>query len=131
MAATATAQIGKDHYRVTINAGKNSLIADEPEDHGGKNEGLNPYELLLASLGACTCATVRMYADRKEMALDEIQVNLSLERDDENNITNISREVKFIGNLSDDERQRLLSIANKCPIHKILSNPIHINTQVV
>ena len=131
MASTAKAHIGKDHYRMVINAGKNSIIADEPLEHGGTDEGFNPYELLISALGACTCATLRMYADRKGIALDEIQVNLSLEKDEENNVTNIGREIKFIGNLSEDERQRLLVIANKCPVHKILSNPIHINTQLV
>jgi putative redox protein len=131
MATTANAHIGRDHYQVTITAGKNVVIADEGEASGGKNEGFNPYELLLASLGACTCATVRMYADRKEIKLDEIKVDLNLEIDAEKNITNIKREVKFIGTLSDEERAKLLTIANKCPVHKILSNPIHIDTQMV
>jgi putative redox protein len=131
MATTANAHIGRDHYQVTITAGKNTVIADEGEANGGKNEGFNPHELFIASLGACTCATVRMYADRKGMNLDEIKVNLSFERDEEKNISKITREVQFIGNLTDDERNRLLAIANKCPIHKVMSNPIVIDTQVV
>ena len=131
MATTANAHIGREHYKVTITAGKNVVIADEGEDNGGNNEGFNPFELLLASLGSCTCATVRMYADRKEMKLDEIEVNLSLERDEEKNITNISRDIKFVGELSEGELAKLLSIANKCPVHKILSNPINVTTQMV
>jgi putative redox protein len=131
MATTANAHIGRNHYQVTITAGKNIVIADEGEASGGKNEGFNPYELLLASLGSCTCATVRMYADKKEMKLDEVKVDLSLERDEEKNTTNITRDIKFIGELTDEERDKLLAIANKCPVHKILSNPIAISTQMV
>ena len=131
MATTANAYIGLDHYKVRITAGKNVVIADEGEDNGGKNEGANPHQLLLASLGACTCATLRMYADKKQMKLEEVKVNLSLERDEEKNITNITREIKLIGDLTDEERAKLLVIADKCPIHKILSNPINISTQQV
>ncbi len=131
MTLIANAHIGRDHYKVTINAGKNVLIADEGEDNGGKGEGLNPHELFLASLGACTCATVRMYADRKQMNLDEVKVNLSLDRDEEKNVTHIIRQLEFVGNLTVQERTRLLEIANKCPIHKTLSNPISIATSML
>ena len=131
MATIANAHIGRGHYRVTINSGKNVIIADEAEDKGGKDEGFDPFELFVASLAACTCATVRMYADRKQMSLEEIKVNLSLEKDDEQNVTNITRVVEFIGNLSAEQRARLLEIANKCPVHKIMSNPIHITTQMI
>jgi putative redox protein len=131
MATTANAYIGRDHYKVTITAGKNVVIADEGVDSGGKDDGFNPYELFIASLGACTCATLRMYADKKEIDLEEVKINLSLERDEEKNITNITREIKFIGNLTDEERAKLLSIADKCPIHKVMSNPIAINTVMV
>ena len=65
------------------------------------------------------------------MKLEEVKVNLSLERDEEKNITNITREIKLIGDLTDEERAKLLVIADKCPIHKILSNPINISTQQV
>jgi putative redox protein len=131
MATTGNAHIGREHYKVAITVGKHVVIADEPEANGGKNEGPNPHELLLASLGACTCATVRMYADRKKMNLDEVKINLSVERDEENNLTNITREIKFVGELTDEERTKLLAIADKCPIHKLLSNPVKITTQMV
>ena len=130
MATIANAHIGRDHYKVTINAGKNVLLADEDEKSGGKDEGFNPHQLLLASLAACTCITVRMYADHKKLNLEEVKVNLSFERDETKNITNIVRQVEFVGNLAVEERTRLLEIANKCPIHKVLSNPIHISTQL-
>jgi putative redox protein len=131
MATTANAYIGTDHYKVTITTGKHAVIGDEGEDNGGKNLGPNPHELLLASLGACTCATVRMYADRKQMKLEEVKVNLNLEWDEEKKTTNITREIKFVGELNDEERAKLLVIADKCTIHKALSNPVKISTQMV
>jgi len=117
---------GEGYWRL-----RRTVCGDEGEAGGGKNKGFNPYELLLASLGACTCATVRMYADKKGMNLDETKVNLSLERNEEKNITNITRDIKFIGELTEEELAKLLAIANKCPVHKILSNPIQISTQMV
>ena len=122
------ASIGRDHYKVVLQAGKNTIIGDEPVSKGGGDEGMNPHQILIAALGACTCATVRMYADRKGMLLDSIDVTLSLVRDDENNVTNITRDITFTGNLTLEERERLLTIANKCPIHKVLTNPINIET---
>jgi putative redox protein len=128
---TAKAQIGTEHYKITITAGKNQIIADEGEDKGGKDLGFDPFQLFVSSLGACTCATVRMYADRKEMALDEINVDLIFEFDEDKVITNIQRNITFIGNLTDVDRERLLVVANKCPVHKIMSNPINIQTVTI
>lgn len=122
------AAISTDHYRVVLEAGKNTIIGDEPETNGGKDEGMNPHEILAASLGACTCATLRMYADRKEWPLEGINVIVHLTRNEEKNTTNITRNITLIGNLTDEERDRLLSIANKCPVHKTLTNPINIET---
>ena len=131
MTTIANARIGRDHYKVTINAGKNVIIADEGENNGGKDEGFNPHQLLLASLGACTCATLRMYADRKQLNLEEVNVNLSLNAEEGKDSTTIVRQIELIGNLTPAERARLLEIANKCPIHKILSNPINITTSEI
>ena len=126
-----TASIGKDHYRVVLQAGKNTIIGDEPISNGGNDEGMNPHEILTAALGACTCATVRMYADRKEMLLDSVQVTLKLTRDDSMNTTTITRDIVLVGDLTPEERDRLLTIANKCPIHKVLTNPISIETKLL
>lgn len=122
------ASIGTDHYRVVLTAGKNTIIGDEPTTNGGGDEGMNPHEILASSLGACTCATVRMYADRKEWPLEAINVAIHLTRDEEKNTTLITREIEFVGNLAPEEVDRLLTIANKCPIHKALTNPISIET---
>jgi putative redox protein len=131
MPTSVTAKIGRDRYQVTLTAGNNTLIADEPLSNGGQDKGFAPTELLVASLGACTSVTLRMYADRKQMNLDGLEVSLQLDKDDENNITHIRRDITLTGNLTDEEKQKLLTIANKCPVHKILTSNINIETKVV
>lgn len=128
MDVNTTSTIGRDHYRVVLTAGKNTIIADEPLSSGGGDTGMNPHEILASALGACTCATVRMYADRKEWSLEGINVTLNLTRDEEKNTTLIKRDIEFIGDLGPEQRDRLLAVANKCPIHKVLTNPISIET---
>jgi putative redox protein len=128
---SVSAHIGRQKYRVEITDGKNTVIGDEPLSLGGGETGFDPYRLLLSSLAACTCATVRMYADRRNMQLEKIKIDLTLERDSDNNITNITRNIQFVGVLNEEEKTKLLSIAEKCPVHKILTNPIHISTQLL
>lgn len=125
------AHIGKELYKTSINTATNSIISDEPEDKGGKDLGFSPNELLASALAACTCATLRMYADRKAWDLTDVKVEVQFERDSQANKSFISRKVELIGNLSDEQRTRLLTIANSCPIHKTLSNPIEITTETV
>lgn len=116
-------------YKIEIQSPSgNLLIADEPLDKGGKDLGFSPKELLIAALAACTSATLRMYADRKQWDLQEVKIDLDLDRNDSENKTYINRKIQLIGNLDEDQRTRLLDIANKCPVHKILSNPIGIHT---
>ena len=128
-ATNVNATIGRDHYRLVLTAGKNTIIADEPIESGGTDEGMDPHEILASALGACTCATLRMYADRKEWPLDGLNVSLSLVHNDENN-THIHREIELLGTLTEEQKSRLLDIANKCPVHKTLTNPILIQTNL-
>ncbi|ADY51179.1 OsmC family protein [Pseudopedobacter saltans DSM 12145] len=124
--------IGAEPYKVEITSNSgNMLIADEPESKGGKNKGFSPKELLISALAACTSATVKMYADRKQWNLKEIKTVIELESDDVSNKTIINRKVSFIGDLDEKQRERLIAVANACPLHKILSNPIEINTSAV
>lgn len=123
--------IGKELYKVEISSDSgNKLIADEPLSTGGKNLGFSPEELLISSLAACTSATVRMYADRKAWKLDEVKTEIEFERNIAKNKTFIHRKVSFVGDLDDTQRTRLLAIANACPIHKVLSNPIDVITDL-
>jgi putative redox protein len=128
--AEVNAVIHRDHYRTHINSATNSLTADEPLSNGGTAEGMAPEELLAASLASCTSITLRMYADRKGYAVEDIQVKVVLKRDKELNITNINRKIAISGSLTDEERTKMLNIANNCPVHKILTNQIIINTEI-
>ena len=114
------------------------LMADEPEKYGGSNLGPTPYDLLLMSLGACTSMTLRMYANRKQLKLDDADVTLMHERvhatdseDCNNKIERLTRRIKLHGDLTDDERQRLLEIADKCPVHRTLESHPMIVTVLV
>ncbi|MCG8393873.1 MAG: OsmC family protein [Pseudomonadales bacterium] len=102
-------------YAQQIDARDHSLRADEGENLGGDDSGPNPYELLLSGLGACTSITLRMYAERKGWDLGEIHVGLHFYRDDEGN-EYIDRTLECSGELSDEQRQRLLEIAGKTPV---------------
>lgn len=126
-----SSSIGKTLYKVSIESPSgNSIIADEPHELGGQDSGFNPKELLLAALAACTSATLRMYADRKEWDLQEVKIDLDLQKAEGADKTTIHRNIRLIGNLDEAQKERLLYIANACPVHKILSNPIEINTVI-
>lgn len=126
---TAVTELDRAHYKTKIYSGGHFIYADEPEDIGGTDEGLSPAALLLASLGSCTAITVRMYADRKGFNLEHIKIELAICKEIEmGKETTIKRKITFTGALTDEERGRLMLIADKCPIHKILSNPIKIET---
>ena len=134
MAATVTVQSLSRMTHVIHTGGHaasgHALVADEPRE-AGDDLGMNPYELLLAALGACTAMTLRMYADRKEWPLESVTVELSHERthtDDcedcdekaEGHIDLIRRYIVVRGNLSVEQADRLKEIATRCPVHKTL-----------
>lgn len=126
--AKITASIGKELYKTEIRSAANTIIADEPKTVGGNDLGLTPKELLASSLGACTAITLRMYADRKGWNLTDAKVEVTFEWNEEKSKSVINRKIALFGTLDDSQRERLLKIANNCPIHKILSNPIAIET---
>jgi putative redox protein len=127
-----------DGFVQEIVAGRHQLRSDEPISAGGTDTGPTPYDLLLAALGSCTSMTVGMYARRKQWPLMQVTVRLSHSRvhatdcavcDTENAmLTVIDREVEFDGPLSDEQRERLLAIANRCPVHLTLTSRIDIRT---
>jgi putative redox protein len=128
--AQVKAKIAQEQYQVKIEANGNTLIADEPIDEGGLNQGFNPNELLAASLAACTSITLRMYSNHKKWNLEEIRVEINLSWDKTTSKTTINRNIELIGNLDDVQRTRLLAVANACPVHKILSNSFEINSAI-
>ncbi len=130
--ATVTASIKKELYRVEIESPSgNVVIADEPLEIGGKDLGFSPTELLIAALASCTSATLRMYADKKGWDLQEVKLEIDLDRDEQTNKTIINRKMQLFGELDEKQRERLFSVANACPVHKILTNPIEINTEIL
>lgn len=131
MSHTIDAHIGRDHYRTEIRTDTHTLIADEPPSNGGKDLGFTPHQLLAAALGGCTNATVRMYADRKEWPLEAIDTQVNIEHGDSFDTTRIHRTIRFTGALSQEQRDRLLQIAERCPIHRTLSGDLSIRTELV
>jgi putative redox protein len=127
--------------RQHLRDGRHELVADEPEAAGGTDAGPSPYELLLMSLGACTSMTLRLYAQRKGWPLEAVRVTLKHDRihaedcrDCETKagkIDRIDRAIEMTGPLSDEQRGRLLEIADKCPVHKTLTSEIKIVTRFV
>lgn len=117
------------------------LLSDEPESAGGSNQGPSPYNLLLMSLGSCTSMTIRMYANLKKLPLDDVTVRLTHERldakdceeceDRSGDVERIKRFISFKGDLSEEEKQKLISIANKCPVHRTLENKPVVTTKLV
>lgn len=126
-------KIGQEAYKTEVQIGKHSLIVDEPEDLKGKDLGPTPYQLLLSSLGTCKAITMRMYADLKEWPLKQIEVFLSanIEKEGTGQTTNIQVQIKLIGDLDESQRERILKIADRCPIHKLMSNPILIQSSLL
>lgn len=105
--------------------------ADEPIDEGGANAGPAPHRLLLSALGACTAITVRMYAARKQWPLEHVDVELQFNPAGTPESGNdITRVITLRGELDDAQRERLLQIANKCPIHKVLAGEVRIASQL-
>ena len=129
-------RIGRDRYRTEITAGGHTLVADEPTSVGGGGEAPTPYDLLLGSIGACTAMTMRMYADRKGWPLEGVTVRLRQGRSHAQDcvdceskpvgVQQIEREVEMEGALDDEQRQRLLQIADRCPLKQTLERGIHV-----
>lgn len=124
----------------SLRAGRHAWTADEPPAVGGNDAGPGPYELLLMALGACTSMTVRMYAERKQLPLKRVRVRLSHRKihaqdcadcaTKEGMLDEITREITFEGELSDEQRQKLLEIANKCPVHRTLTSEIKVRSKL-
>jgi uncharacterized OsmC-like protein len=131
---------GED-LRTEMEAGGHELVADEPTSLGGTDAGPTPYDYLLAALGSCTSITIRMYADRKGWPLESVTVRLSQERihatdceeceTEEGRIDRIEREIELEGPLDEEQRRRLLEIADMCPVHRTLKTEALVENSLV
>jgi putative redox protein len=130
---------GEMNYLQHITIGSHVFQADEPADIGGKDAGPNSQELLLASLASCANITVQMYAERHKWPLKAVQSTVSYMRvlaenppDSDVKIGMVDRpelQVSFSGDLSQEQTQRLLEIAGRCPVHRMLTSSVHIQTR--
>lgn len=124
-----TGTIGTQKYLCTISWRNGEFIMDEPESIEGKDLGPDPYSTLLASLAGCTLSTLRMYIDRKGWDIPEINIALNMSQKTDGELeTTISRTITFSSEISTEQKERLLLIAEKCPVSKILKNKIIIQT---
>ena len=129
---TVQAHTGTQPYTVTLSDGlDHTWLADEPTTLGGANEGPTPMNMLLGSLGACTAITLKMYATRKGWPLQDVQVQLSLQAGGAAGGQDIQRHITLQGELDDEQRTRLLQIANACPVHKLLTGEVRIASELV
>jgi putative redox protein len=122
-----SASIGAEDFQVALSDGTHEWLGDEPASHGGADTGPTPHGLLLSSLGACTTITLKMYAKHKGWPLQAVHVTLTYQSTPPE-ATVIDRQIKLTGELDSTQRERLLQIANACPVHKILSGSIAINS---
>lgn len=131
----------EDNFTTSIQTKNHTLVADEPKDIGGDDFGPSPYEYLNAALAACTVMTLKMYANRKKWDLYEVYVyishsrkhsdDLDLEVDKPKYLDYISKKLKFVGNLSDEQEERLKEIASRCPVHKTLESQVVFQTEII
>lgn len=114
---------GEGRYQQAVEAGRHRLIADEPASIGGDDAGPAPFDYLLTALGACTSMTLRMYAELKKLPLTHVRVALQHRKmeTDGQKIDLISRDITLEGDLTPEQRQRMLEIANRCPVHRAIS----------
>ena len=128
-------------YQAVIQIRDHTLIADEPESDGGKNAGPTSKELLLAALGACAAITVKMYANRKGWPLEGVEIDLSTERHkasaypaytgEGDFVHEFRQRIRFKGDLTAEQKERMLQIAGKCPVHRALDEPTVMIEQLV
>ena len=132
----AVVRTGKEKYYTEIRTGNHNLIADEPLNMHGQDLGPSPYDLLVSALGACTSMTLHMYAERKGWKLEDVKVHVLHTKEHVKDsqsptgkIDKITRDIELFGNLDEDQRKRLIEIANRCPVHRTLEGQVVIDTK--
>jgi putative redox protein len=128
MRATSRRVDGRLEQSVEIRG--HSLTADEPRDHGGEDSGPSPQELLAASLASCTAITMEMYAQRKGWEVGDVAVNVSYEPAQRGSPTRFRMNVEFPKELPEEQRERLMQIGAKCPVHRALEGEVMFDENV-
>ncbi len=113
-------QTGDGKFQVEARTATARFFVDEPAEVGGLGSGPTPYDLLAAALGACTVMTLRLYADKKGWPLESATVRVLHRRGEPETRERFAREIVLVGDLSQEQRARLLEIANRCPVHQTL-----------
>ena len=120
-------EVGPGPFVQSVTVRGHKLLADEPLSFPeGTDKGLSPNDFLLSSLGSCTSITLRMYARLKKIPLEKIIITLNRSENGE-----IDRKIELMGNLTSEQKNRLFEISNKCPIHKVLTNSVKINSKLI
>lgn len=126
-----TGTIGAEKYLSTLEANGNEIISDEPQEFGGQNKGLNPFELLASGLSSCTLVTLKSYIDSKGWDIPGISVVVELENFPKEKKAVFKKYIDFKGaELTENQQKRLFQIAEKCPVHTLLSNSIDIFSEI-
>lgn len=125
-------ELGPSGFKSKVTIGSHELIADEPESLGGTDLGPSPYELLASGLGACTAMTIRMYTNLKKWNLEGVTVKVKHHKeeaeDGKTKVDVFTRDIQFFGDFDEKQYKRMLTIADKCPVHKTLSASSRIET---
>jgi putative redox protein len=126
----ATARRNGGKFRHEIDVRQHEMLADEPKDHGGEDAAPNPQELLAASLASCTAITMEMYAERKGWDIGEVVVDVDYEPAQRGSPTKFEMVVKLPKELPEDQREKLMQIAAKCPVHRTLEGEVMFDERV-
>ncbi|MBL0742071.1 OsmC family protein [Chryseolinea lacunae] len=126
---TVVATIGRDKFNTQLSNAVHSLVADEPVDAGGQDAGPTPGDYMRMSLASCTAITLRMYANRKQLDVEKIVVTVTSGQQQYKTV--FTCVIAVTGNITEEQRARLEEIAHRCPVHKVLTNPIEIETKLV
>lgn len=134
-------KVGQDALLADVQAGRHTWFVDEPVAVGGQDRGPTPYDLLLSALGACTAITLRLYANQKKWPLEAIEVRLSHQRVHQQDcekcemagetLEEVRKELRLLGPLTEEQRQRLETVSQKCPVQKTLMSGLRISTTLL